>query len=73
MFSKKPLSLCKEFIQTKEIAFSVSDLDGIRIVKELPYKTFFRQAIYFFHNNSGDKMKINKMYEKIEAGIDPFA
>lgn len=73
MFTKKPISLCKEYIMTDDVAFDLAEHDNERITDKLPYKIFFYKAIQFFHNTSRDKKKIKNMLKMIEYGIDPFS
>ena len=67
---------------TMNLLYSMDHLDEIQLQidpteiykcnQKLPFKTFFKQAISFFHNSTEDERKIKEMLAQIEKGKNPF-
>ena len=55
-----------------EIQLQINPTEIYKCNQKLPFKTFFKQAISFFHNSKEDERKIKEMLAQIEKGKNPF-
>ena len=55
-----------------EIQLQINPTEIYKCNQKLPFKTFFKQAISFFHNSIEDERKIKEMLAQIEKGKNPF-